>query len=389
MDKARAPRNRTLTCSSEEIANLSQNLSKLDGPLTPGELVGAVINQDIFEAAKFLPKELVDLIILDPPYNRPKNFNGHIFKERQQEIYIEYFERILNLVLPVLKPRGTIYVCSDWKTSMHIAPVLEKRLCVRNRITWEREKGRGAKSNWKNNIEDIWLCTKSDSDDYVFNVDAVKLKRKIIAPYRDTDGKPKDWDEGEDGNYRLTYPSNIWTDITIPFWSMPENTDHPTQKPEKLIAKLVLASSHEDDLVFDPFLGSGTTAVVCKKLGRRFLGVEQDAEYCCWALKRLAMADLDSSIQGYADGVFWDRNSLSAQKAGSTQVIATEVPRSSSETARINGRSGLQKAPLGQGRTRCIKPGAVETNLRRFTSAARHQKYRAENPMASALAIKP
>ncbi len=95
---------------------------------------------------------------------------------------------------------------------------------------------------------------------------------------------------------------------------MPENTDHPTQKPEKLIAKLVLASSLEGGFVFDPFLGSGTTAVVCKKLRRRFVGVEKNTEYCCWALKRLRLADQEPSIQGYADGVFWERNSLADQK---------------------------------------------------------------------------
>jgi len=121
----------------------------------------------------------------------------------------------------------------------------------------------------------------------MFNVDDVKLKRKVIAPYRDSTGKPKDWAEEADGNFRLTHPSNIWTDISIPFWSMPENTDHPTQKPEKLIAKLILASSDANSFVFDPFVGSGTTAVVAKKLGRRFLGIEKEEEFCCWAQKRL------------------------------------------------------------------------------------------------------
>ena len=85
---------------------------------------------------------------------------------------------------------------------------------------------------------------------------------------------------------------------------MPENTDHPTQKPEKLIAKLVLASSRGGDLVFDPFLGSGTTAVIAKKLGRIFCGVEINEDYCCWALKRLRLAESDKRIQGYVDGVF-------------------------------------------------------------------------------------
>ena len=190
---------------------------------------------------------------------------------------------------------------------MLIYPILEEHFLIHSRITWEREKGRGAKKNWKNNTEDIWFCTASEK--YTFNVDAVKLKRKVIAPYREK-GKPKDWHKEKGENFRLTHPSNIWTDISIPFWSMPENTDHPTQKPEKLIAKLVLASSNPGDLVFDPFLGSGTSAVVSQKLNRRFSGVELNTEYCCWALKRLELAQGDMSIQGYADGVFWERNTF-------------------------------------------------------------------------------
>ena len=156
-------------------------------------------------------------------------------------------------------------------------------------------------------MEDIWFAVKNP-DDYYFDVEAVKMKRKVLAPYK-ADGKPKDWDEETEGNFRLTYPSNFWDDISVPFWSMPENTDHPTQKPEKLYAKLILASSRPGDIVFDPFLGSGTASVVAKKLGRRFCGIEQNEEYCLWAEKRLALAETDKSIQGYSDGVFWERNS--------------------------------------------------------------------------------
>lgn len=312
MDKPRAPRNRTLTCSASEIELFSETLLRLSEPASANDIEGRIIHQDFFEAVRLLPRGFADLIVLDPPYNLSKNYNGHIFKGKEKEEYCNYFRSILELLIPTLRPNGTIYVCSDWKTSMLIAPILEERLCVRNRITWEREKGRGAKSNWKNNTEDIWFCTLSE--EFYFDVNAVKLKRKVIAPYRDEEGNPKDWDEDHNGNYRLTHPSNIWTDITIPFWSMPENTDHPTQKPEKLIAKLVLASTESGGFVLDPFLGSGTTAVVAKKLGRRFAGVEQNAEYCCWAQKRLARVDSDPSIQGYADGVFWERNSLAEQK---------------------------------------------------------------------------
>ena len=106
----------------------------------------------------------------------------------------------------------------------------------------------------------------------------------------------------------MTGASNFWDDITVPYWSMSENTEHPTQKPEKLIAKLILASSEKGALVFDPFLGSGTTAVVAKKLGRRYCGIEINEDYCFLALKRLSRAERDTSIQGYTDGVFWERN---------------------------------------------------------------------------------
>lgn len=358
-EKHRAPRNRTLTCSQEEIEGFSHDLAKLNAPTMPSDLENKVINQDLFEVSKLLPTGFADLILLDPPYNLSKDFHGHIFKGKDKSEYADYFEMILDAVLPALKANGTVYVCSDWKTSMQIAPILEKRLCVRNRITWEREKGRGAKTNWKNNTEDIWFCTKSTGDDYVFNVEAVKLKRKVIAPYRDTEGKPKDWDEGENGNYRLTHPSNIWTDITIPFWSMQENTDHPTQKPEKLIAKLVLASSQPGGFVFDPFLGSGTTAVVCKKLGRRFMGVEHNIEYCCWIMKRLKIAERDPSIQGYADDVFWERNSLADQKTETIKKVTPVLVRGRAEPS-------LASMKRTRGRPRIEKTEPEEANLSLF-----------------------
>ena len=263
--KQRAPRNRTLICKPEELARLSTKIFRAEDPALREKISGKIICGDTFDIAKNLPRDFVDLLILDPPYNLSKNYNGHRFKEKDKVDYQEWFHRALMLLTPILKQTATVYVCSDWKTSTLIAPVLEKSFHVRNRITWEREKGRGARTNWKNNTEDIWFCTVSD--DYYFDVSSVKLKRKVLAPYK-VSGKPKDWCEEERGNYRLTHPSNIWTDVTVPFWSMPENTDHPTQKPEKLIAKLVLASSKEDDFVFDPFLGSGTAAVVARKLGK-------------------------------------------------------------------------------------------------------------------------
>jgi len=290
------------------VESLSAGLLHLTSPASAATLADRIINQDLEQATPFLPQSFVDLLIIDPPYNLTKNYNGNVFRSREAEDYSRWFSGMLMGILPILRPNGSVYVCSDWKTSSLVFPVLARHLQVRNRITWEREKGRGSKRNWKNNTEDIWFSTVGD--DYCFNVGDVKLKRRVLAPYRCEDGRSKDWHESQDGKYRLTHPSNFWSDITIPFWSMPENTDHPTQKPEKLIAKLIIASSNPGDFVFDPFLGSGTTAVVAHKLNRKFCGVEVDRVYCCWAAKRLIQAAADKSIQGYADGVFWERNTL-------------------------------------------------------------------------------
>ena len=95
---------------------------------------------------------------------------------------------------------------------------------------------------------------------------------------------------------------------------MPENTAHPTQKPEKLIAKLILASSDEGDMILDPFLGSGTTSVVAKKLGRGYVGIEKNPTYCSWAEERLEKADTDKRIQGYDGERFYERHSALEKK---------------------------------------------------------------------------
>lgn len=311
-NKERAKNNRTLTLSIEEIESLKSKLATEETLKENPDVLNKTLNGDVLKMLEFVPDNFADLIIIDPPYNLTKNFNGFKFNSRSDESFDEYLATWFPQVCKKLKPNGSLYMCGDWKCTSSLQRAIEKELSILNRITWQREKGRGAKSNWKNGMEDIWFAVKNPKD-YYFDVESVKMKRKVIAPYK-VDGKPKDWDESEDGNFRITYPSNFWDDISIPFWSMPENTDHPTQKPEKLYAKLILASSKPDDIVFDPFLGSGTTSVVAKKLGRNYCGIEMNQEYCLWTEKRLQMAEKDSSIQGYSDGVFWERNSLLDQK---------------------------------------------------------------------------
>lgn len=311
IEKIRAERNRTLTISESEIPSLDRFIMSIDD-IKKGFVDNSIINADIYDCLDFIPNGYFNLIIIDPPYNLDKDFHGNKFSSMKSEAYEDYLRSWFYKVCDKLAPNGSLYMCGDWKCTSSMQHVIEERLTIINRITWQREKGRGAKSNWKNAMEDIWFAVKNPKD-YYFDVESVKMKRKVIAPYK-VDGKPKDWQETENGNFRITYPSNFWDDISVPFWSMPENTDHPTQKPEKLYAKLLLASTKYGDKIFDPFLGSGTAAVVAEKLGRRYCGVEINREYCRWAAKRLINAICDSTIQGYSDGVFWERNSLGDQK---------------------------------------------------------------------------
>lgn len=312
MPAHKAPNNRTLTVTEQEIPLLRQYLTFPDELREKSSLMDLLINADLLEILDLLPDGIADVIIIDPPYNLTKKFNGMTFSVRSDQEYETYLHLWFHKVCQKLKPDGSVYLCGDWKCTSVLQRVMAEELTILNRITWQREKGRGAKNNWKNAMEDIWFGVKNPND-YYFNVEAVKLKRRVVAPYK-LDGKPKDWEETESGNYRITHPSNFWDDISIPFWSMPENTDHPTQKPEKLYAKLILASSRGGDVIFDPFMGSGTAPAVAKKLGRHYIGVEINEEYCLWAAKRLIRVEQDPSIQGYSDGIFWERNSLALQK---------------------------------------------------------------------------
>lgn len=264
-----------------------------------------IILGDSLKVMDKLPRNFVDLLIVDPPYNLSKNYNGYKFNQISDEEYEKYTINWINKAIPLLKENASVYVCCDWNSGIIIGKILSEHLILRNRITWEREKGRGAMKNWKNSSEDIYFATKSDK--YTFNLNSVKIRRRVLAPYREK-GRPKDWRETSDGKFRDSCPSNFWGDITVPFWSMSENTAHPTQKSEKLMAKLILASSNEGDIVFDPFAGSGSSLVVAKKLGRKFLGVERNSLYGIWAQKRLENASDNKKIQGFEKGVFFERN---------------------------------------------------------------------------------
>ncbi|MBQ8785688.1 MAG: site-specific DNA-methyltransferase [Alphaproteobacteria bacterium] len=308
----KSAKNKTIDISLTDGKEYLERCIYINRKMEEKQILNKTIIGDSLKVMEKLPRSFVDLLIVDPPYNLSKNYHGNKFNKTNNNEYEQYTVAWIDKALPLLKPNASIYVCCDWKSSLVIGPVLQRYFQIQNRITWQREKGRGASHNWKNGMEDIWFATMNDN--YIFNLEDVKIRRKVLAPYKEN-GKPKDWEQTEDGRFRNTCPSNFWDDISIPYWSMPENTAHPTQKPEKLIAKLILASSNKGDVVFDPFLGSGTTSVTAKKLGRQYVGIEQNPNYCIWAEKRLELAETTSQIQGYSDGIFWERNVQINKKA--------------------------------------------------------------------------
>jgi DNA modification methylase len=284
--ETKAPRNRgVFLMPGDDKKYRPEELPGGTGTLTMEEVGNQLFCGDALAGMARLPEASFDLIIADPPYyGRAKDFGaGRIRLTRDG--YARWSEDWIKEAVRLLTPSGSLYVCCDWRGSGLIQDILSRWVTVKNRITWLREKGRGSKRNWKEDMEDIWFGVKGES--YTFNLEAVKLRKPIVAPYRDSNKRPKDWCENDGEPYRYTCPPNIWLDTVVPFWSMPEDTAHPAQKPEKLVERIILASSNPGDKVFDPFLGSGTTAVVARRLGRSFTGFELNADYVRLALKRL------------------------------------------------------------------------------------------------------
>jgi len=251
-------------------------------------------NTSFENSASILEDNSVDMFFLDPPYfiSGGKNSSIDLLNGDRQdwdkqwndlEEYREWTKRYLRLAYKQLKPTGSIYVCIQWQTSNVIQDILQEvGFYIQNRITWKRDKGRGAKKNWKSMHEDIFFATKNPKN-YVFNIEDVMVKKSVVAPYRNEDGTPKDWWIDKDGSkVRMTHPGNLWDEFCVPYWSMlevksyaktkktPNNTleKHNTQKPKSLVKKCIIASSNEGDLIVDYFSGSGTTAIASEETGR-------------------------------------------------------------------------------------------------------------------------
>lgn len=225
---------------------------------------------DALELMRDIRSGTVDLIIADPPYNLGKNYgNNHDIRGFQE--YLQFSESWLQEAHRVLAPHGTMYVFMGFRFISSLYDILDQRLGMffNSWITWHYTQGMGKTKGFSPRHEDILMFTKSE--EFVFNIDSIRIPQKY---YR------------ERNNMAGANPGDVWTFSHV-HYSNPEREDHPTQKPEALIARMALASSNEGDLVLDPFSGSGTTARVCQALNRRCLAIEINPDYVELSRKRL------------------------------------------------------------------------------------------------------
>ncbi len=255
-----------------------------------------------------LPSESVDLIVADPPYNLGKNYgNNHDLRGFRD--YLEFTETWLTESKRILKPNGSIYVFMGVRFVSYLYDVLDQRLgfFFNSWITWHYTQGMGKTKGFSPRHEDILFFTKSE--DFEFGLDAVRIPQKYFRARNNMTG---------------ANPGDVW-EFSHVHYSNPEREDHPTQKPEALIARIVLASSKEGGVVLDPFSGSGTTLRVCQQLNRHCIGIELNPDYISMTQRRLASPfDGFDSIDPRSERTPRDLPEADVQRQENAQLILAE-----------------------------------------------------------------
>jgi site-specific DNA-methyltransferase (adenine-specific) len=226
---------------------------------------------DAVNLFKSLENDSVDLIVADPPYNLGKDYgNNHDLKGVDE--YIDFTKRWLTEAKRVLKPNGTIYVFMGVRFISYLYDVMDRELQLffNSWIVWHYTQGIGKTKGFSPRHDDILVFNKSK--DFIFNLDDIRVPQKY---YR------------ERNNMRGANPGDVWQFSHV-HYSNPNRQNHPTQKPEGIIERIVLASSNKGDIVLDPFSGSGTTLRVCQQLDRRAIGFELNPEYIAMTELRLS-----------------------------------------------------------------------------------------------------
>lgn len=248
----------------------------------------------IGDAIKWLKKfeaGSADLIFADPPYNI-KKAEWDTFESQQE--YLKWSLKWIKEASRVLKPEGTLYICGFSEILSDLKLPALRFFAGCRWLVWHYKNKANLGSDWGRSHESILHFRKSK--EFIFNIDDIRI------PYGNHTLKYPEHPQAETSQYgKNSHKEHVWQPhpdgakpkdvIEVPTTcnGMNETTPHPTQKPEELIRKFVLASSQENDVIIDPFLGSGTTAVVAEQLKRRWQGCDSNLEYCQWASNRIEL----------------------------------------------------------------------------------------------------
>jgi len=245
-----------------------------------------IAHGDCLPWLKTLPDESIDLIVSSPPYNIGKNYESR----RALQVYLDEQREVLVECVRVLKDTGSIFwqVGAYSLNGMHIPldvrffPILEDLgMIPRNRIAWIRPHGLHAKAKFSARYETVLWFTKSDA--YKFDLDAIRVPQK----YQNKKSH-RGANKGQLSSNPLgKNPGDVWLFQNVKH-NHEEQTVHPAQFPEDMIARIVLCSTEQGDVVLDPYMGTGTVAVVARDHGRHYLGAELDDRYHDIAMRRIA-----------------------------------------------------------------------------------------------------
>jgi len=249
-------------------------------------LKDCIVNGDCLELLRSLPAESVDLVVSSPPYNIGKAYEA----KRELQTYLDEQKAVLRECHRVLKPNGSIF----WQVGsfthkgtlvpldVKLFPILEELgMLPRNRIIWVRQHGLHASKKFSGRHETILWFTKGD--EFYFDLDAVRVPQKWQNKKSHRGDKKGELSCNPDGKN----PGDVWVFQNVKH-NHEEQTIHPAQFPEGLIARIVLATTQKGGVVLDPYMGTGTTAVVARDHDRRYLGAELDADYHAVAMRRLS-----------------------------------------------------------------------------------------------------
>lgn len=250
-----------------------------------GDDAHKVLHGDVLDGVAAVADGSCALVFADPPYNIGKVFNNTHDRWPSDEAYVEWCEDWLDLCIKKLAPNGTLYLMASTQSMPFLDILLRKRLTVLSRIAWYYDSSGVQARNFFGSLWEPILHAVRDPKNYVFNGDDILVEAKTgakrgLIDYRKAVPAPY-------ANKKV--PGNAWYFPRVRY-RMAEYEKHPSQKPEALLERIIRASTNVNDLILDPFSGTGTTGAVAQRLGRRSISVEIDEEYVGIILRRLGLA---------------------------------------------------------------------------------------------------